>query len=263
MEELRQCNIDVTLPNSFSIKEQFSESSLLVVREIKNLLLLNNFLIIRDFSVKSDHAMILARLLSDKIFYQGDDLKYNYQFEGAPFQTEILSTSLSCGDFHTDFWSISDVPNYILLQCISPDPKHPFYSRNQVVSVSSLLEKLNLLSNNIMPILDNVSLPYVVKNKIRQIKLLNFHEGKIMIRLHPKYVEENLLEKQHYIDGIPIHHLISDIVQSIADDFVLNASDVLIVSNKFCLHRRGESTVVFDKTFTQWKGRILNTLRFF
>lgn len=263
MEELRQYSIDVTSPNDFSTKERFSEESLLVIKKMKKLLSLNDYLIIRDFSAKSNDAMILARLLSDNIFYQGDSLKYIYQFETSPFQTEILSTSLGCGAFHTDFWSIADVPNYILLQCVSPDPKHPFYSRNQVVLVSSLLTKLNELSRDIMPALTNVSLPYMLRNKIVQVKLFSFHEGKAMIRLHPKYVEEHFLEHQHYIDGIPIHHLISDVAQSIADDFVLNAGDILIVSNKFCLHRRGEATVIFDKTLSQWKGRVLNTLRFF
>lgn len=150
-----------------------------------------------------------------------------------------------------------------MIQCVEPDPKHPFYSRNQVVLVSLVLSRLEELIPEITPILLDISLPHRVKNRMVWIKLLHPCDDKLMIRLHPKYVAEDALESRHYVGNVAIHHLISDVAQSIADDFVLDSDDILVVSNKFCLHRRGEATVTFEKDLSQWKGRKVNTLRFF
>ncbi|MFZ4503761.1 MAG: TauD/TfdA family dioxygenase [Methylovulum sp.] len=263
VKELRQHPVDVTSPNISDIQEKFSVPSLNTVSEIKKLLIKHNYLIIRGFGTPAVDAITLAKLLSKNIFYQGDDLKYVYQFETQPFQTKIFSSSLSCGAFHTDFWTIDNPPNYILLQCVEPDPKHPFYSRNQVVLLLSLLERLEELIPNITSTLLNLSLPHRVKNQVLWIKLLEAHENNLMIRIHPNYIDENSLEPKHYIDGVAVHHLISNVAQSISHDFVLNSGDILIVSNKSCLHRRNEATVIFEESLSQWKGRKLNTLRFF
>lgn len=262
-KELRQQPVDVTYPNIDNIQEKISLSSLNIVSELKKLLIEHDYLIIRDFGTCSVDALTLAKLLSKNIFYQGDDLKYVYQFETQPFQNKILSSSLSCGAFHTDFWTIDKPPNYILLQCVEPDPKHPFYSRNQVVLLSSLLARLEELIPNITSTLLDISLPHRVKNKVLWVKLLDVFENNLIIRIHPNYIDESSFEPKHYFDGVAIHHLISDVAQSISHDFVLNSGDILIVSNKYCLHRRSEASVIFGKNLSQWKGRKLNTLRFF
>lgn len=263
VEELRQHPVDVTSPNIGHIQEKFSKLSLNTVCEIKKLFIKHNYLIIRGFSTASSDAITLAKLLSKNIFYQGGDLKYIYQFETQPFQTKIFSSSLSCGAFHTDFWTIDTPPNYILLQCVKPDPKHPFYSRNQVVLLSLLLTRLEELIPNITSKLLNISLPHRVKNRVIWVKLLEIHDNNLIIRIHPNYIDESSFEAHHYIGEVAIHDLISNVAQSISFDFVLNSGDILIVSNKYCLHRRSEATVIFKNSLSQWKGRKLNTLRFF
>lgn len=262
IEELRQQSIDVVLPNA-KVNFYLSEVSYNIINEIKELFIENGYVIVRDFSSESDDAIKLVRSLSNRLFYQGSELKYVYQFETEPFQSEILSSSLGCGAFHTDFWTVEESPNYIMLQCVEPDPRHPFYSRNQVVMVSELLNMLEQLIPGIIKVLVDLLVPHRIGEKVIWVKLLSQSEGGWVIRFHPKYVDENELKSEHFFKGIPIHNLISDVAHSIADDFVLNSKDVLIVSNKFCLHRRGESTVVFDKELSNWRGRKLNTLRFF
>lgn len=263
VSELRQYPVDVTSPNITDYNNLFSRSTLNISNEIKYLFTRHHYLIIRNFSVYANDAISLARLLSDRLFYQGNDLKYVHQFETQPFQKEIFSSSLECGAFHTDFWSIKDTPSYIIIQCVEPDPKHPYYSRNQVALVSEILSHVERLLPGSAKTLMNCTLPHRVKDRTTWVKLLSYHENNLMIRLHPKYVDEKALESKHYIENIPIHKLISDIAQSIADDFVLNRGDILIVSNKFCLHRRGEATVIFRETLSKWEGRKVNTLRFF
>lgn len=261
--DLRQHPADVNSPNDWKIETFASEFALKVSTDIQNILAKHKYLIIRNFSTDVSDAVTLARLLSDQLFYQGEELKYVHYFETQPFQTEIFSSSLACGAFHTDFWSRTDTPNYIMIQCIEPDPRHPYYSRNQVVLVETLIEYLELLHPRITSTLLQLSLPHKVKETLVWVKLLSLSENKLMIRLHPKYVVENMLSSEHYIDGIAIHKLISDVSQSIAADFALNSGDVLIVSNKFCLHRRGEATVKFGEALSRWNGRKVNTLRFF
>jgi len=263
VQELRQYPVDVTSPNIGDIQEKFSEISLNTIYEIKKLFIEHNYLIIRGFGAVAGDAITLAKLLSENIFYQGDDLKYIYEFETQPFQTKTFSSSLSCGAFHTDFWTVDNPPDYVLLQCVEPDPKHPFYSRNQVVLLPLLLTRLEELIPNIMPKLLNISFPHRVKNRVIWVKFLEMHGNNLMVRIHPNYIDESSLEAHHYIGDVAIHHLISNIAQSISFDFVLDSGDILIVSNKLCLHRRNEATVVFQDSLSQWKGRKLNTLRFF
>lgn len=110
VSELRKYPVDLISPNDTAIQQFFSEPALSISNEIKQLLIQHNYVIIRNFSSRANDAMTLARLMSNRLFYQGEDLKYIYQFETQPFQTEIFSSSLNCGAFHTDFWSANNTP---------------------------------------------------------------------------------------------------------------------------------------------------------
>lgn len=230
---------------------------------IKNALLQHGAIIIRDFSREANDAALMIDAIKGHLFYQNSELGYIHTFETVPFQRDTLSTPLDCGAFHTDFWTREEIPDFILLQCIKTDPKHPFYSRNQVISVENLLKQIEELNPESLSILKEISIPHRVHSKEFTVKLLKKNDsGKFEICIHPKYIAEDLLEEKHYINGVTIPNFISEIAKWLSYDFVLNSSDVIMVSNKLFLHRRGEASVDFSNGFTAPAGRIINTFRF-
>lgn len=260
--ELRLCfSIDVTHPNNFSEDGFFSAGAINSAFLLKNILLEKNYVVVRDVGTEDKAGLMLAKILGGNIFHQGD-LGYLYGFKNHPFERSILSSSLAAGAFHTDFWARSSAPDYVLLQCVEPDPRHPYYSRNQVALVSDLLDKMYSVIPEMVGALDGIELPYAVGDKTAKVKLIDYIDKKPAMRFHPLYVADNLLDESHFFGGVPVHSLVSIFAQDVAEDFVLNSGDVLVVSNKYCLHRRGEATIKFNGGVSDWCGRKLNTLRF-
>lgn len=87
------------------------------------------------------------------------------------------------------------------------------------------------------------------------------------MKIHLSLVDVSLLRAEHYINDIPITLLISHIALDCSDSFVLNQGDVLILSNKYLLHKRGECSISFqpsmDKKNLFYKRRQMNSMRFY
>lgn len=230
---------------------------------IKSLLLQHGAVIVRNFSCELSDVTLMIKAIKGCLFYQSKELGYVHTFETVPFQQDILSISLECGAFHTDFWTREEIPDFVLLQCVRPDPKHPFYSRNQIVSVENLLKQIEKIYPKLLELLKTISIPHRVGTKEFNVKLLKKNNsGKFEICVHPKYIAKDLLQEIHYINGITVTDFISEVAKYLSYDFALNSSDIVIVSNKLFLHRRGEASVDFSNGFTNPTGRKINTFRF-
>jgi hypothetical protein len=167
-----------------------------------------------------------------------------------------LSESSRVGGFHTDFWSASVPPKYILLQCIKQDPKHPYFGRNQYVKIDAILNAFNTIFKNVSSsIIETQNIEY----KIGSL-LFPFYDGEIA-RFH-EYIAVNKLKYNDFdFDFISI---IREISLSQCIDFVLNETEIVIINNHKGLHRRGEATYSFNGDHSlSGSSRCLRTARFY
>lgn len=218
----------------------------------KNILENSGFQIIRDFGDSADK-------LKNFILGQGYDLCYIQRLNGwlHTFETKFLAQELSeevmSGGFHTDLMFQEYPPRYIALQCIQPDPKYPYYGRNQIAKVSDLIEEL-LKFGFCKEELINLKIEYQLNDKTYEQSL--FFDNLKSIKYHQKFAQEN--------NKCPLQivKLLNDLSLSVCEDFVLDTGDLLIIDNHRTLHRRSECSVKYNYDQKVFQGRKMNSTRF-
>ena len=225
---------------------------------LKNKLQSDNFFIIKNFGTSTNDFILLNFILSKKLYFSKRMNIYLHNFK-TKIKTLELSEELESGGFHTDFSFQDIVPDFISLQCLETDPKYPYLGRNYIVNAidifNVLLKKFNLTKKYLL----EISLPYTFGNKTIWLKPFYMINNKIEMKIHIKYVDTSKLKKEHYIENISLVELINQISLNLATDIVLDKGDILILSNKFLLHKRGECSIdLIDN-----KSRELNSMRFF
>ena len=225
---------------------------------LKNKLQSDNFFIIKNFGTSTNDFILLNLILSKKLYFSKRMNIYLHNFK-TKIKTLELSEELESGGFHTDFSFQDIVPDFISLQCLETDPKYPYLGRNYIVNAidifNVLLKKFNLTKKYLL----EISLPYTFGNKTIWLKPFYMINNKIEMKIHIKYVDTSKLKKEHYIENISLVELINQISLNLATDIVLDKGDILILSNKFLLHKRGECSIdLIDN-----KSRELNSMRFF
>mgnify|MGYP000456260636 CR=1 FL=1 len=240
------------IENTFSIK-------------IKKILHESNCLVIKNFGINTDQFIRLNLLISKKLYFSQRMGSYLHSFK-----TEVYSDNLSecanSGQFHTDFSFQKFAPNYIALQCINTDPKYPFLGRNYVVSIKDIFDALLILFYKSEEEIFNLSLPYSFGDKVIWINpFYQDKKGGVAMRIHLSLVDSSLLKSEHYIDGISIVVIIGHIALNKSTDFVLDQGDVLIISNKYLLHKRGECSVNIQSGINNnnFMSREMNSMRFY
>lgn len=169
------------------------------------------------------------------------------------FTWGTLSETSRVGGFHTDFWSASCPPNFVLLQCLAEDPKHPYYGRNQYVSVGMLYEAVEkILGRDFVDTLKIINFTYACSG----LNSYQFDNGKIL-RFHELLI--NNIQANNELSWLSI---IREIAFSVCYDFVLDKGDVVIFNNHHGLHRRGEASISFGESINSYQSRHLNTVRF-
>ncbi|SKB31042.1 hypothetical protein [Malaciobacter marinus] len=246
--------------NEDSIRKSLNSNKniILLKNKIKEKLLINNFIIIRNLGTDLDLFILINILISDKLYFSERMNLYIHSFRNKVLADE-LSEDLSSGGFHTDFSFQDKIPDFISLQCKEPDPKYPYLGRNYFSYVDNIF---NILVKNFdisEKYLLNIKLPYTLKNETIWNNPFVKENNKIEMKLHLKLVDSQKLGAEHYIDGIPISELINQIALSISKDFVLNKGDIAIFSNRYLLHKRGECSI----DLINRKSRELNSMRFF
>ncbi len=229
------------------------------IRDLKDELQSNNFFIIKNFGTSTNNFVLLNFLLSKKLYFSKRMSIYLHNFK-TKINTLELSEELVSGGFHTDFAFQDVVPDFISLQCLETDPKYPYLGRNYIVNATDifniLLKKFNLTKKYLL----QISLPYTFGNKTIWLKpFYIITNNRIEMKIHIKYVDTSKLKKEHYIENISLVELINQISLNLATDIVLDKGDILIISNKFLLHKRGECSI----NLIENKSRELNSMRFF
>lgn len=225
---------------------------------LKNKLQLDNFFILKKFGTNTKDFILLNFLLSEKLYFSKRMNIYLHNFK-TKIKTLELSEELASGGFHTDFSFQDVVPDSISLQCLETDPKYPYLGRNYIVHAidifNILLKNFNLTKKYLL----QISLPYTFGSKTIWLKPFYMINNKVEMKIHIKYVDTSKLKKEHYIDNISLVELINQISLNLATDIVLDKGDVLILSNRFILHKRGECSIDLINN----KCREMNSMRFF
>lgn len=225
-----------------------------------------NFVIIKNFGTDIDEFRQFNNSISKEIY-----LSNRMGCSLHSFRTKIYSENLSecakSGGFHTDFAFQEEAPKYISLQCITPDPKYPFLGRNYVVNVRSIIDSLVQQFHQEEQNLLKISLPYSFGDKVIWVNpFYKDKNGIIAMKIHLSLVDESLLQPEHYINNIPITTILSQIALNYSHDFVLDKGDVLIMSNKYVLHKRGECSIKIKSSLNDKNGfyssRKMNSMRF-
>ena len=220
--------------------------------------------IIRKFGTDLDEFEQVFNHISRSQLYYSErigDICHQYSVE---VSSDNFSQQMRTGGFHTDFMFQDQPPEYIALLCLQTDPKHPIYGRNQIVSMSALLERLNSGFGLSVEELLQRHLPYHFANGQHfSVALLHKANGLLQFKFHQHLVTEGKSEsviRNKTIDTYlaQLHAAMIDV----AEDVCLDAGDLLVLSNHHALHRRSECSVSFDAENKVWCSRKMASIRF-
>lgn len=235
--------------------------------KIRKVLYKNHFLIIKNFGTDVEQFKFLNNSISEEI-YSSKRMGCSLHSFRTKLYSDNLSEYATSGGFHTDFAFQENPPKYISLQCIAPDPKHPFLGRNYIVSVRSIIDSLVQQFYQTEKNLLKISLPYSFGKQVIWVNPFYRDKNGIMaMKIHLSLVDESLLQSEHhYINNIPITTVLSQIALNYSYDFALDKGDVLIMSNRYILHKRGECSIEIKSSINDggsfYSSREMNSMRF-
>lgn len=197
----------------------------------------------------------LTTLSNNKLFFSERLGSVVHRFKVLPY-SHNLSEQASCGGYHTDFMFQPKPPEFIALLCIKPDPKHPFYGRNQVVHYDAFVEKIQSVYGLSERDLLEIKAKYDFSNYLAETPIIQKYDNRNIFKLHTSLMSESLIQ------SIPFKNIIETVCSDIAQDIVLDSGDLLIVSNHIALHRRSECSLSFSSDGKTFKSREMVTIRF-
>lgn len=175
-------------------------------------------------------------------------------FRMSPWTRELSHTTRE-GEFHTDLNTESQPPAITAMQCLDPDPGAPQYGISRVARLKDILCFLEE-SNEVE------SLKFLTE---KTVSMLNDRSsagwsGSIVedgiIRYHPETLRA--AERRFNIQESSLENNIASIARAavqVSEPFILEAGDVLLLSNHRTLHYRGECSVVFKNYPTDFRAR--------
>lgn len=229
-----------------------------IIKALERVDLNQNILIIKGLPILSEKDIdwLIEKSVSKLLYHPTRKIVPHIEtFFVQPFlglDLSTLSESSHVGGFHSDFWSAPIPPKYIMLQCIRPDPRHPYFGRNQYIKISDILETAKYIfgehvsskiSNHCFKYKKNIPVKYhLFKNEIA--------------RFHEHLVLEEMENEINFVSAI------REISLSMCTDFVLNEGEIAVINNHKGLHRRGEATIDFSNK-DAINSRCLRTVRFY
>lgn len=218
------------------------------------------FQIIRGFGADAARLELeLNRVSKRKLFHSACVGGVVHQFRVLPY-SENLSEQRSGGGYHTDFMFQPRPPEFVALLCIRPDPRHPFYGRNQVVHRDAFLERIRGVFGITEAELLNLPVKYNFTGRAPIVlPLLHRLDGERIFKLHTSLMQA---EPVSSFSDLPLKAAIEALCGDIAQEIVLDSGDLLIVSNHCALRRRSECTVAFEHDGRSFQSRELATIRF-
>ncbi len=151
------------------------------------------------------------------------------------------------GFFHTDFSSMDNPPDYTIIYCVRQDPRSPYFGRNQIAQVKDVYSFLSSVSPELAHMTTHVQLPFKTRGPVQWRTPFYAYKSKIAARHHPGLIFRDGGFKKDLFDGKPLSDYIEESAISCCVDVSLDTGDALVCSNKFCLHRRSDSSVRFEK----------------
>ncbi len=197
--------------------------------------------IIRGTTGSSRYDLLDLPLLSRHQRYVDDRGRQEIRIIVDPWNTWDAERRLA-GFFHTDFSQSDPIPDILAIRCDRPDPRHPHFSRNQVVRVVDLIHHLDRIAPAALSLLLNNRMPYKIRGQNSNSTALSLSPHP-WIKYHPSYIDHSRMNDSWFIDGMRIDFIVEEVAHAAAVDFVLGQGDIFFCSNKTCLHRRGEASV--------------------
>lgn len=220
--------------------------------------------VIRNFGTNvMEFERVFDCISNNQLFYSDRIGSVCHQYS-VEVNSSNFSQQMRTGGFHTDFMFQEHPPEFIALLCLETDPKHPIYGRNQIISISALLERLNTGFGLSIEDLMSRPLPYHFANGHHfSIPLLHKNNGHFQLRFHQYLVTDSMQDntvRDKAVDTY-LEQLHAAMIDG-SEDVCLNAGDVLLISNHHALHRRGECSVSFDSDKKVWRSRSMASIRF-
>lgn len=220
--------------------------------------------VIRNFGTSVDKfEQVFERISGKQLYYSKriGSICHQYFVE---VSSDNFSQQMRTGGFHTDFMFQDRPPEYIALLCLQTDPKHPIYGRNQIVSMSALLERLNSGFGLTIGHLLKRQLPYHFANGQKfNVPLLHKINGDLQFRFHQHLITDSMKESasRDKATGIYLAQLHAAMID-VSEDVCLDIGDLIVISNHHALHRRSECSVSFDTENKFWRSRKMASMRF-
>jgi len=231
------------------------------IENLYQLLNKNNFVIIRKFGTDLNFYIILNFLLSKKIYFSERMNASLHTFQ-IKLKSNALSESLHNHSFHTDFLFQDTIPDCVSLQCLIKDPKYPYLGRNYIVDTKKLFLNMMTKFSLTEEYLLNLELPYTFGKNTIWIKVFSKKDTYISIKIHLSTVDVSKLKKEHFFENVSIVELLNQLGLNLSIDFVLDQGDIVIFSNKYAMHKRGEVSLNIT-SLNSYKSRKMNSIRFF
>jgi len=221
----------------------------------------NNFVIIKNFGTDLDSFIILNFLLSKEIYFS-ERMNASLHTFKSKLKSSGLSENLYNYGFHTDFLFQDTIPDCVSLQCLIKDPKYPYLGRNYIVNTKKLFLNMMTKFSLTEKYLLNLKLPYTFGKKTIWIKVFSKDGTRISIKIHLSTIDLSKLKKEHFFENVSIVELINQLGLNLSIDFVLDQGDIVIFSNKYAMHKRGEASLDIE-SINKYKSRKMNSIRFF
>ncbi|PZQ45586.1 MAG: hypothetical protein DI551_06905 [Micavibrio aeruginosavorus] len=223
------------------------------------------FVVLKSMASNDDGFMQAMCALSPNIFY-APTTDYIDRINVAPFMGHgyDFSETTKPGFFHTDFCSYPTPPRYVALQCLEPDPRHPYYGRNQITHINDILSVLKNEDEAIIDKLRTMDIHYSIGTRKASIRILNEKDGvQTLLLPHAHMISNDDREKTEKILGQHPVDLINQICLAECKDIALDLGDIVVLDNYTTVHRRGECTIKFENGLQQFSSRKISTIRFF
>jgi hypothetical protein len=270
IEELRRCLWTVSGQTAFEDfdeahrydallrrMEELGSATRFIGKRIIELLLAEGAFVLRGCPNTASAPVALGVLLGGKFFVPGgENLVDEFTVAPAASHGADRSTSIEAGSFHTDYCTAELPPRFVAIQCIRPDPRHPYFGRNQYAQSAKIVRMLKRISPDLVDDVRRATIQIAIGRRSHQIKLFDVNASQNILRMpHRHLVSGNgSAADGHILDTLNLA------CNAAMTDCVLNEGDILFLDNHQCAHRRGEASLKIEVDAVL--GRSIRTVRF-
>lgn len=218
------------------------------------------FQVVRQYGVDEYKLERELSLLSGgKLFFSKRMGGICHRFKVLP-SSQNFSEQMRCGGYHTDFMFQPSPPAFIALLCLIPDPKHPFYGRNQIVHIDDFINKMKAVYGVDREALAEMDIAFELPNKtIVKQPILAHLNGKMIVKFHELMMSDR---QPNETLSISLKDAFHAVFSDVAYDICLDQGDLLIISNHHAFHRRSECSITFNSEVGDFMSREMATIRF-